>query len=677
MAPVGPDASNSCLPPKHPVLVSCPPVPSCTRGERCPVEGRVGRLNQGRPILAYASGKLVVARTLDGQPVMPQQTPLLPVLCYRGHHHPVTALQFTPSGAYVASGDERGTLRIWSFDHEEHLCKYECAGLNGTIRDLAWDGDSQKIALCGERTDPSSECAKVLQWDTGVSVGQLAQHLKGRVAALTIKPNRPYRLVTAGKDDTKTYFHKGPPFQKIPSENGIPMETAHTKGAITSIRYDPSGDWVVSVSTDRAICIYDGKTLELRSKVEQVHDATIYDVAWSSDGKYLMTASGDGTCKLFEFHAKEGTIQQVHVWKPAEFQYGKSFEKVPVGGIQLGCTFVAGTLPTSVGLNGQICLLPPLANPNSTIQVLTGHYATVDAVALDRSRKLFFTGDSDGIMCQWDMTKCLPLRRIESPEGNDDLMNIVHGGAIAGLACLADGTLLSVGWDDKLFLTPPGSTVAKTDPIALGAQPTAVAAGTKLAVVSTVEGLLTYTITQGLSSMITVPYQCNTVCVASNDQTVFVGGGDCKIHIYNVATGGTLKENHVIENGHLKPLQSLALSTDGTKLAAGDERDICVWDLSDSYKAIIGRGRWCFHVQRVTSLAWSPDDSVLVSGGADESIYMWSLEKKMKRVHYPYAHRGGITGLEFIGEGYKFLSVGKDSVTNLWDVTDDIKDKFS
>jgi hypothetical protein len=60
MPPSGPDASNSCLPLTAPVIVSVPPVPSASRGERCPLDRKTGRLHTNQSLLAYASGKLVI-----------------------------------------------------------------------------------------------------------------------------------------------------------------------------------------------------------------------------------------------------------------------------------------------------------------------------------------------------------------------------------------------------------------------------------------------------------------------------------------------------------------------------------------------------------------------------------------------------------------------------------------
>lgn len=674
------DATNAVLPVNAPVVVSVPPVPSTERGERCGLDGKCGRGFADQPVLTYPSGKHVVVRNIDGPkapPLLPNSACKLPVMVYRGHLYPVTACKTAPTGAYMVSGDQRGCLRVWALDHEEHVCKYESPMLTGPIRDLDWDGESKRIAMCGEKApEGNADCAKAIQWDTGVTVGQLSQHLKGRAAALSVKPNRPFRIVTAGRDDTKTYFHKGPPFEKIPPKDGEPEDSAHSKGAVNCIRYNSTGALVVSVSTDRSIVLYEGKTLKKITRLEGIHTATVYACAWSADDKTVMTASGDGTCKLFE--VTDTSLTEVHTWKPAEFQLGRSFDKVPVGGNQVGCAFVKGDIPVCVGLNGQISILPKKGE-SGEISVLTGHAAPIGAFGMDAVNKVFYTGDSDGLICKWDMESCTPISRLESGEGNSNLMYVVHGGAVSGLS-VESGALQSIGWDDKLFTTDKGAKAASMNPAALGAQPNSIASGTNLTVIGTVQGIVLSKGGKVVSSgIISVPYDVNAVAITKDDKTVFAAGSDCKIHVYDT-DGTTLKEKHVVENATLKPITCLSISPDGSKLASGDARDVCVFDLKADYKVLIAKGRWCFHVQRVTCLAWAADSSLLASGGADDSIYLWNLAKNAKRKQYRYAHRGGLTDIEFIptSDGsLQLISAGVDSVVQKWDVTKDAKATFA
>lgn len=517
-----------------------------------------------------------------------------------------------------------------------------------------------------------------------MTMGALGSHVKGRATACSFKKQRPMRIVTAGRDDSKCLFHSGPPFSKVAVEHDIPCQTAHTKGAVTCVRFNAAGTLLASVGADRSIAIYQGTTMELLHLETAAHGSTIYAVAWSSDDKSLLTASGDGTCKLWSVDSEVGSLKEVQTYKPAEVQLGALVEsgKVgPVGGQQTGCAFWgSGNIPVSVGLNGQITIFEPDRPPT----VITGHYAPIAALAMDWRRKVFYTGDTDGILCMWELSTTISAKQriVPAPiEGKtSDLMYMVHSGAASGMAVVGKGGhLLSTGWDDKLRVSNNKGQEQANQWSSLNAQPTAIAAGTNLACIVTVKGLIVTVAGDGgamtVGSLISIPYEANVVAVAKNDETVYVGGKDGKLYIYTVCNTTELKLKHCIDNGHLKPIHALKLSNGGQKLASADEKDICVWNLWD-YTPIVARGKWCFHSQRVTSLSWSPDDLIIASGGADDSIYLWHIEKKMRRVHYPFAHRGGIVSVNFFKDSLMLLTVGVDSVVNLWDVKADLKSKF-
>ena len=511
-------------------------------------------------------------------------------------------------------------------------------------------------------------CTRIIQWDAGNTQGDLAQHFKGKSCAIAFKPNRPFRLATGGKEDGKIHFHKGPPFKKIIVEDEKPCEAAHSKG-VNCIRYTSDGALVASVGGDKSLCIYDGKELALMSKLENIHTGTIYACAWASDNKSLITSSADGTCKLFECSADGSTVTEKHTWKVAEHMLGSTFDRTPRGGMQLGCAFAGGITPVSVSFNNQIAVLP-MPGAGGEIEILTGHNSPIGAVAFDHANNVFYTGDSDGIICKWDLKEVKPLERIVPPN-DKDISYAVHKGAISAMTVLKDSQLCSMGWDDTARYTKNDKLQSET--LDITAQPVATATGTSLTAILTVNGvMLMKDGKQSSPAVVPLSYTGNCIAVSKDDKTIYVGGDDCKIYVYSA----DMKEKHIIEGGHLKPVHSMAISNDGTKLAAGDGRDVCVYNTGD-YSSIISKGKFCFHLQKVTALAWSNDDKVVASGGADDCIYLWSIEKK-KRVSYKYAHRGGVVALAFKKDTSDMIlvSAGKDSCVVSWDVTADAELKF-
>ena len=46
--------------------------------------------------------------------------------------------------------DISGKVHIWDTVNKEHILKFECQPFAGPIRDICWDPDSKRIAVCGQ-----------------------------------------------------------------------------------------------------------------------------------------------------------------------------------------------------------------------------------------------------------------------------------------------------------------------------------------------------------------------------------------------------------------------------------------------------------------------------------------------------------------------------------------------
>jgi len=695
------DASNSCIPCTYPLTFQSLPLPTASRGEPVFLDGDGGRLNDNDdtkvPLVMYAWGKLIVVREINlsdnktsntfftsSTHTGPSGDPSTSGFVYRGHTAPVTSARFNPAGTYVASGDSRGKLRIWAYDHEEHLPRLEIQLLAGPIRDISWDFEGKRLVVVGDGMQ-SPESAKVIMWDTGVKCGDLGAHARKKGSSCAFRPCRPMRIATGGAEDASVFFHKGPPFQRIVGD-GVVSEKCHERGAVHSLRYNKDGSMLASVGTDGGVCFYEGKGMGLITRMKKVHKSSIFSCAWNRGGTHLLTCGADGYVRLLD--AQAGVV--VDEWDVATLQSGEKGEKVPIGAMLLGCTFVKGDAPVAVGYNGQISLLPAAANGANEPRIITGHQAPISAMTFGSTgTNTLYTADTDGVIVEWDGATGASRGRVSNVDEEDrDITGKVHAGATAtSLAfCAANdggnGTLYSAGWDDFVRTTHGRSCDGK---LKMNAQPNAMTCGTNLVVVVTVEGLVLIRDEQAVSELIPLPYAATAACLSKDDSILFVSGNNCNIYIYNVSSsraGNPLEESHVIKGGHLKPVQSLSLSPDGTKLAAADLRDVCIYDTTD-YSNVVSKGRWCFHTQRIGCLAWSPDGSVIASGGNDDNIFLWCPAKKTKRVHYRFAHRGGVTGLSFVGsnaiEGggdWMLVSAGADGCVNWWNVEEDAKTKF-
>ena len=220
--------------------------------------------------LAYANNKSIFLRSIDDPAVSTQ---------YTQHTATTTVARFAPSGYYIASGDVTGTVKVW-----------DCVGEGATkgsyqitrsITDLAWDGDSQRIIAVGDGKERFGHC---ISWDSGNTVGEITGH-SAQINSVSIRQQRPLRAVT-GSDDTSLVFFHGAPFKFNTSLRG-----QHNR-FVYGVAFSPDGSTLVSVGADKKICIYDGKTGEVKGQIgDGEHKGSIFAVSWAKDSKRFVTSS--------------------------------------------------------------------------------------------------------------------------------------------------------------------------------------------------------------------------------------------------------------------------------------------------------------------------------------------------------------------------------------------------
>lgn len=578
--------------------------------------------------LAYASGKSVFLRSIDDPSISTQ---------YTAHAAIVNVARFSPSGYYVASGDASGKVRVWDCVGEDMNTKGDFGIISGPIKDLAWDGESKRIIAVGDGKERFGHC---ITYDTGNSVGEILGH-SSVINSVSIRQQRPYRAATASDDKTLVFYH-GTPFKFNQSLTG------NHSNFVQGVAFSPDGEHFVSVSSDRKIFLYDGKTGDLKSEVkygDDGHKGGIYSVSWSSDSKRFVTASADQTVKLWDVEQSKNSF----TWRFGE-------EGIPsIPDHQVGVVWTPRSDDTiiSLSLTGDLNYLNLSAH--QPYKVVHGHQKAITTLKVTKESKTLFTGSYDGRICKWDTT-------VGTAVGLDGKG---HVNSISGFAQTQTGSIVSVGWDDRARQIDVGAGCFVAD-VPTEGQPKSIAElGPDGSTVVVSETAITV-YDKNLGVIATLAPKYTPTCVgASSTYEIAVGGQNNIIQVYGVS-GSIITESKKIMTRAMATF--LSYSPDGKHLAAGDSSGkITLYDTTGGAYSV-KTTRWSFHTGRVDSIAWNDNGTHVVTGSLDTNVFVYSVENPAKNLKARNAHMGGVNAVGWEGND-TVVSAGADGAVKRWSVS--------
>ncbi|XP_060522216.1 actin-interacting protein 1 [Cylas formicarius] len=567
----------------------------------------------------YTNGNSVIIRNIANPAISD---------VYTEHSCQVNVAKYSPSGFYIASGDQSGKVRIWDTVNKEHILKNEFHPFGGPIKDIAWSPDNQRMVVVGEGRE---RFGHVFMSETGTSVGEISGQSK-LINSCDFRPARPFRIITGSEDNTTAVF-EGPPFK-------FKMTKQDHSRFVQAVRYSPKGDLFATAGFDGKVFLYDGTTSELVGEVgSPAHSGGVYGVAWSPDGKQLLTTSGDKTAKLWDVFSRDLVT---------EFKLGNAIEDQ-----QVSCLW-QGEHILSVSLSGFINYLD-VNNPEKPLRVVKGHTKPITVLTLSEDRSSIFTGSHDGIVTKWNT----------ATGENEKIDGAGHGNQINGMRA-HNGTLYTCGIDDSLKQIDIEGNAYRAADLKLGSQPKGmdILREQGVIVVGSINEITVAKDNRKLSAL-KVGYEPSSVSCSPRGHVAVGGTVDNKVHIYEL-DGDNLKL--VQELDHLGPVTDVAYSPDDKYLVACDANRKVVLYATEDYK-LANNKEWGFHNARVNTVAWSPDSKLVASGSLDTSIIVWFVDKPDKHIIIKNAHaQSQVTRLAWVDEK-TVVSVGQDGNTKLWTIT--------
>ena len=209
-----------------------------------------------------------------------------PLATLSGHADYVRSLAFSPDGKMLAAAggppQRSGEIKIW--DVSSHQLLRTLLGHKDCIYSVAWSPDGKFLAS-------GSYDKMVKLWDaaTGREVKNLQDHIDA-VFAVAFSPDGKH--LASGSQDRSVKIWD------IASGQRLYTLSDATDG-LTSIAYSPSGKQIAAAGYDKTIYVWqvgesDGRLL--RSLIAD--EDSILALAWTPDGKTLITSSADGSIRF-------------------------------------------------------------------------------------------------------------------------------------------------------------------------------------------------------------------------------------------------------------------------------------------------------------------------------------------------------------------------------------------
>jgi len=330
------------------------------------------------------------------------------------------------------------------------------------------------------------------------------------------------------------------------------------------------------------------------------------------------------------------------------------------------CVVWCGPILAALNLAGEIRFMDPSA-PSAPTETLVGHRSSVSCLFSVPGSSEFLTGGADGLLLKWPVSAGSAIGAATKVIGFDPATRSSHNGRVVGCGTSAAGAIISAGWDDKVNFAESAAMVVGTG-AATNGQPTAFGccSTTGLVAIGTSEGVVQFF--KDGAELFSVPVGSAPQALALNhDETVLALGLNDKISIMAIDLEKmTLTATKLLE-GHRGAISTLAFSPNGSLLAAGDaNREIKLWDASADWTTKVS-GKWVFHTSTINCLAWAPGGDFLASGSNDQSVFIWNPAKVMKKVQIRFAHKGGVTGIGYLDDK-TIATGGADGAVAIWNV---------
>jgi len=415
-------------------------------------------------------------------------------------------------------------------------------------------------------------------------------------------------------------------------------QVGHTAG-VTSVAFSPDGKYIVSGSYDNTIKLWDIETGRLIRNFSG-NFYYILSVAFSPSGNQIISSSMDNTLKLWDVE----TGREIKTFS-GHTEYVNSVAFSPDGKYVLSGsddhTIILWDVETAL-----------------IIKQYFGHTLGVTSVAFSPDKKYILSSSIDKTIILWD---------IETAE----IISIISGNSCINSVIFShDGKQILAGLEDKtvkLFDTETGREIrtfaghsAWVKSIAFSPDGMYILSGSDDKTVM----LWDIKTTQMIKQYSGHTQEVTSVAFSPDGKHILSGSDDKTLKLWDTKTGLEIKTF----SSH-SWVDSVKLSSDDKRiLASSSDKTIKLWD-SETGKEAKNHSKdlwFAGHSARITSVAFSLDGNLIVSGSMDRTLKLWEADTGKEIINF-VGHSYWVNSVAFSPDGKYILSASSDYTFKLWE----------
>jgi len=376
--------------------------------------------------------------------VSSDEAPTQAILTLAGHRRGVPGLAFTPDGAFLITGSQDGTAKVWDTSTGQEL--FSLTG-HGPINHLAVSPDGMRVAT-------ANRDGTVTFWDiTPTGSREVLTFFFDHSAMVTAGNFSPDRTLLATiSEDGVVKIRSSSTSQELLTTS-LPIT-----GSILWIALSPDNTRLATALGTTAL-VWDIKTGHKLATMSGHHD-TIYTLVFSPDGKRLATGGADMTARVWDANTGQELLELSDLKGPVnEVAFSPDGKRLATtsedGSTKVWDALtghelqnVMGDVAVSFAPDGRRLITGSYdgvtrvwdSDSGKLLNILSGHMATVNMISFSQDGTRLATTSNDGTAKIWNVST-----------GEELLTLTGHTGAVIGASFSPDGKHLITAGTDMTF----------------------------------------------------------------------------------------------------------------------------------------------------------------------------------------------------------------------------------